>query len=244
MPKAPKTANSMTLETVMAELEKMGTPTIKKVLSAHGAREPFFGVRIGDMKAIVKAVKKDHELSLQLYSTGNYDAMYLAGLIADENRISKKDLNSWVKTSYFGISEYTVPWVAAESPHGWERALEWIESKHENVAAAGWSCLSSWMSLRPDDELDIPALTKLMDRAKKEIHKAPNRVRYVMNMFVICAGSYVPALTKKAKEIGAAIGEVSVDLNGTACKVPFIPDYLAKVEARGSIGKKKEQARC
>src|SRR5436190_22676676 len=108
MPKAPKSANSITVETVMAELQKMGSPAIKKVLAAHGAREPFFGVRIGDMKAIVKKVKKDHALSLQLFSTGNYDAMYLAGLIADETQISKKDLNSWVKTSYYGIAEYTV----------------------------------------------------------------------------------------------------------------------------------------
>src|SRR6266540_3645874 len=111
MPNAPKTANSMTVETVMAELQKMGSPAIKKVLTAHGAREPFFGVKVGDMKSIVKKVKKDHDLSLALYSTGNYDAMYLAGLIADEDRISNKDLNSWVKASYAGIAEYTVPWI-------------------------------------------------------------------------------------------------------------------------------------
>jgi 3-methyladenine DNA glycosylase AlkD len=244
VPKPTKNANSMTVEAIMTELEKMSSPAIKNVLAKHGAREPFFGVRVGDMKAIVKTVKKDHELSLALYSTGNYDAMYLAGLIADEEKISKKDLHTWAKASYAGIAEYTVPWIAAESPHGWELALEWIESEHENIAAAGWACLCSWMSIRPDNELDIAALIALMERVKKEIHSVPNRVRYAMNLFVISAGSFVPALTEKAKEIGKTIGEVTVDMNGTACKVPNIEEYIAKVEARGAIGKKKKQARC
>ena len=108
---------TLSIDEVMTELSRMGSPAIKKVLTAHGAREPFFGVKVGDMKSIVKKVKKDHELSLQLYSTGNYDAMYLAGLIADEKKITKKDLDDWVSKSYAGISEYTVPWIAAESPH-------------------------------------------------------------------------------------------------------------------------------
>ncbi len=44
------------------------------------------------------------------------------------------------------LSTYTIPWVAAESPHGRELALEWIESEKENVAAAGWATLSGWFS--------------------------------------------------------------------------------------------------
>jgi len=234
----------MTKDEVMMELSKMGSPAIKKVLTAHGAREPFFGVRIGDMKSIVKKVKKDHALSLELYSTGNYDAMYLAGLIADEKKISKIDLEGWVTKSYGGISEYTVPWIAAESAHGWDLALKWIDSEKEHIAAAGWSTLSSVMSIVPDEKLDIPTLMKLLGRVKKEIHKAPNRVRYAMNMFVISAGGFVPALTDKAKEISNAIGEVTVDMNGTACKVPNAADYISKMEKMGRIGKKKKQARC
>jgi hypothetical protein len=196
------------------------------------------------MKAIVKKVKKDHDLSLELYSTGNYDAMYLAGLVADEKKISKKDLDGWVSKSYAGISEYTVPWIAAESAHGWDLALKWIESPKDHIAAAGWATLCSVMSITPDDKLDIPVLTKLLDRVKKEIHSAPNRVRYAMNNFVISAGGFVAMLTPKAKEISKAIGEVTVDMNGTACKVPSALDYIVKIEKMGRIGKKKKQARC
>jgi 3-methyladenine DNA glycosylase AlkD len=38
-----------------------------------------FGVKIGDLKVIQKKVKKDHQLAMELFDTGIYDAMYLAG---------------------------------------------------------------------------------------------------------------------------------------------------------------------
>ncbi len=52
------------------------------------------------------------------------------------------------------LSEYTVPWLAAESQYGWELALEWIDSTEEGIASSGWSTLSNIVSLRPDEELD------------------------------------------------------------------------------------------
>lgn len=53
---------------------------------------------------------------MELFAIGNYDAMYLAGLIADESKMSKKDIGEWAaKAKSSGISEYTVAWVAAES---------------------------------------------------------------------------------------------------------------------------------
>ena len=44
----------------------------------------------------------------------------------------------------------TVPWVAAGNPHGWEVAVEWMESGKELVAAAGWATLSSLASVKDD----------------------------------------------------------------------------------------------
>ena len=235
----------MTKDDVMAELETMGSEQTKKVLTRHGAREPFFGVKVADLKKIVKKTKKNHELSLELYETGNSDAMYLAGLIADESRITREQLNDWAHKAYwYMISDYTVAWIAAESPHGWDLALEWIESNNEFVASAGWSTLSSHLSLRNDDELDKEKLLSLLDRVRKTIHEAPNRVRYTMNNFVIAMGSFVPDFTDKAKKSGELIGKVSVDMGGTACKVPFSPEYIKKVEDKGKLGQKKKIARC
>lgn len=49
----------MTLEETMTLLASKGTEQTKKTYRRHGAPEPFFGVKIGDMKPILKMVKGD-----------------------------------------------------------------------------------------------------------------------------------------------------------------------------------------
>jgi hypothetical protein len=142
------------------------------------------------------------------------------------------------------LSEFTVPWVASGSKHGWDLALQWIESKKENIAAAGWATLGSLVSTKDDADLDLAALKKLLSRVEKTIHQQPNRVRYVMNGFVIGVGCYIKALSDLALKTAERIGEVSVDMGGTACKVPYGPDYIQKVKQRGTIGKKRKMAKC
>jgi 3-methyladenine DNA glycosylase AlkD len=235
----------MNAQAILDELKSLGDERNKRVLLKHGAREPFFGVKIGDLKKIQKRVKKDHQLALELYDSGVSDAMYLAGLIADPAKMTKKDLERWVsQASWSMIDGYAVPWVASESKHGWELGLKWIESKKENVAVAGWGTLSSLVSIKDDDELDVAGLKKLLQRVATTIHAQPDRVRYMMNSFVIAVGCYVKPLTTFAVQMARQIGKVEVDMNGTACEVPAAPDYINKVKARGTLGKKRKTAKC
>ena len=235
----------MTFEQIMQFLEEHENPDGKRVLMRHGAREPFYGVRIGDLKQVVKKVKKNHELALRLYATGISDAMYLAGLIADESRMSKQELNDWVRQAYwYMLSEVAVADVAAQTPYWNELSREWMKSEQELVACAGWATYSAAVSTRPNEELDLEEIKKLLDVAERSIHSAPNRVRYDMNHFVICVGSYIPELSERARRVAETIGRVSVDLGATACKVPFAPQYIRKVIERGNLGKKRSGARC
>jgi len=58
----------------------------------------------------------------------------------------------------------------------------------------GWSCLANYAGLKPDEELDIKAYRALLKDIPAKIHDAPNRVRYVMNGFVIATGTYITEL--------------------------------------------------
>lgn len=235
----------MSAKAILDELKGLGSENIKKVLRNHGVQEPLFGVKIGDMKKIEKRIKKDYQLALDLYDTGNYDAMYLAGLIADDAQMTKKDLNRWVQKAKGGaLDGFTVPWVAAGSNHGYELALEWIESKKENVAVAGWATLSSLVALKDDDDLDLAELKRLLARVQMTIHQQPGGVCCAMNGFVIALGTYVKPLTDAAVRAASAIGKLSVDMGNNACQVPFAPDYIEKAQKRGAIGKKRKTVKC
>jgi 3-methyladenine DNA glycosylase AlkD len=138
----------MIAQDVLDEPKAVGKPSIKKVLMNHGAREPFYGVSVEDLKKIQKRIKKDYQLALDLYDTGIYDAMYLAGLIADDAKMTKRDLQRWIDTTkHTPLCGSAVAWVAAGSPHGREMALKWIDSKKEYVATAGWSTLVSLVAI-------------------------------------------------------------------------------------------------
>ena len=137
-----------------------------------------------------------------------------------------------------------MPWVAAGSHHGYEVGLKWISDPKEHIAAAGWSTLSNLAALKPDAELDIAHFKKLLKVVEKTIHSAPHRARYAMNCFIIAAGTYISPLTDDAVSTANKIGMIKVDMNGTACKVPFAADYIEKIKSRGTLGKKKKTVKC
>ncbi len=236
----------MSAQKILAELRTLGSDSYKNLLiKNHGVKEPCFGVKIADLKKIQRRIKTDYQLALDLYDTGNYDAMYLAGLIADDARMSKKDLRRWVAKAYAGaLPGSTVAWVAAASPHGHTLALEWIESSKDLVAAAGWATLASWVAITDDGELDLAELKRLLRRVQKTIGQASNATRYEMNAFLIAAGSYVKPLTSLAIAAGESIGPVMADLGHNDCQIPFAPDRIRKVLQRGAIGKKRSSPRC
>ena len=57
----------MTAEQILAELKEMGSENIKRIFLKHGAKEPLYGVKVEDLKKIQKKIKKDHQLSMEIY---------------------------------------------------------------------------------------------------------------------------------------------------------------------------------
>jgi 3-methyladenine DNA glycosylase AlkD len=235
----------MTAKEIIEDLQSKGSPAVKKVFLNHGAPEPIFGVKVGDMKPLVKKIKQDYELSLELYNSGISDAMYLAGLISHPEKMTKNDLQHWAeKATWHMISEYAVAWTAAESRFALEMARKWISSDHEMIECAGWNTFSSYIGITPNDQIDQKEIKLLITQIANSIHKAKNRVRYTMNNFVISAGGYIPELRDQAIKAARQIGKISVDLGGTACKVPDAESYIARMAEHKSENKKKKTAKC
>ncbi len=230
---------------ILKELEALGTEGYRNILRRHGVTGPLYGVKIQDLKKYEKVIKKDYQLALDLYATGVYDAMYLAGLIADEKQMTMQDLKLWLKTaSCSAIAEYAVAWVAADGPHGWHLALEWIESEDEKTVVAGWGTLSGLAAVKPDASLDMGELRTLLLRVRDSIHFQTDKVKYKMNGFVISLGSHAADFTEESIMIGEEIGPLEIDMGDTSCKVPYAPGYIRKAVTSGKVGKKRKTNRC
>jgi 3-methyladenine DNA glycosylase AlkD len=236
-----------TVASIMAELKKKGKDSTRKIYARHGmVTENMYGVSVADLKVIAKTIKGQQALACELYATGNMDAMYLAGMVANGSQMTPKLLNAWAEgaANLQMIAEYTVPWVTVENPHARDLAMQWIKSKKEHVASSGWCTFSGLVATKPDEELDLAEIEKLLGTVVKGIKSAQNRERYTMNGFVIAVGSYVKPLAKQAKDAARKIGAVSVDVGETACQVPLATAYIEKNEAAGQAGKKRKTIRC
>ncbi len=235
----------MKFQEVMDFLESKGNEQTCRIYRKHGAPENMFGVKVSDLKIIKKKIKIDHQLAMQLYDTGNSDAMYFAGLIADSQQFSEKDFEKWARNSYwYMIAEYSVAWNLAESPLWMSICKKWIDSKDEILEEVAWGALGCGLGYVPNDDIDVEFHTTLLKRVEKEIHSSFNRTKYTMNNYVIALGGAIAELTELCKEVGERIGKVDVNVGDTACKVPLIKPYIEKIEARGSIGKKKKTLKC
>lgn len=234
----------MTVDDILKQLEELGTEQTKKTFIRHGAKN-LYGVKVGDLKKLVKFVKKDADLALALYDTGISDAMYLAGLSIKPEVMTKERLQAWAEQADWSmISEFSVAGVAGESRYALELAREWIQSPEEGIATSGWCTYANYISVTPDEQLDLDEIRRLLHQIEETIHEERNRVRYTMNNFVIVVGSYVPALHDEAVKIAGRIGKVHVNMGDTACKVPLATAYIDKVKAMGKLGVKKKTCIC
>ncbi len=235
----------MNAEEVIQELEALGKERTKKIYVSNGAHEPLFGVATGEMKPIARKTKKNQPLAEQLYATGNYDAMYFAGVIAEPDAMTEADFDRWLDSAYFFmLSDYVVAVTLAETDIAQDVADKWIASGEELRMSAGWSCYCWLLGSRPDSEFSESKLAEMLDRVRETIHSAPVRAKYAMNNFVYTtAVSFVP-LHEKAAETAAAIGPVEVP--GPKSKVKLIDASINinKAIDKGQIGFKRKYVRC
>ncbi|MGC6585589.1 DNA alkylation repair protein [Paenibacillus sp. Dod16] len=234
----------MNAESVMAELEALGKERLKKMYLSNGAREPLFGVATGAMKPMAKKIKINQQLAEQLYATGNYDAMYFAGIIADPKAMTAADYNRWMDAAYFYmLSDYVVAVTLAEADIAQDVADQWIASGEELRMSAGWSCYCWLLGSRPDREFPESEISAMLELVEKTIHESPDRTKSAMNNFMYTAAiSYLP-LHDKAVETAKAVGPVEMRRDNKS-KFLNASENIRKEVERGKLGFKRKYVRC
>ncbi|MQR94894.1 DNA alkylation repair protein [Fictibacillus phosphorivorans] len=235
----------MNAEDVMQELKALGKERTKKIYLSNGAKEPVFGVATGAMKPIAKKIKRNQPLAEELYATGNYDAMYFAGIIADPTSMTEDDFERWIAGAYFYmLSDYVVAVTLAETDIAQKVADKWIASGEELRMSAGWSCYCWLLGNRPDSEFSTTKLEKMLEVVKDTIHDAPARTKASMNNFVYTVGvSYIP-LHEQAVETAKAIGPVEMNQDEKKTKYLLAAENIQKAIDRGQVGFKRKYVRC
>ncbi|MFP5112990.1 DNA alkylation repair protein [Bacillaceae bacterium C204] len=235
----------MDFEMVMQELEALGKERIKKTYISNGAHEPLFGVATGAMKPLAKKIKKNQPLAEQLYATGNYDAMYFAGIIADPMTMLEADFDRWMDVAYFYmLSDFVVAVTLAEADCAQVVADKWTASGEELRMSAGWSCYCWLLGNRKDSEFSESKIASMLDQVEKTIHDSPDRTKSSMNNFLYTVAiSYLP-LHAKAVETAKAVGPVEIRRGTKKSSILLASENIQKEVERGKLGFKRKHVRC
>ncbi|TRZ40148.1 DNA alkylation repair protein [Niallia circulans] len=235
----------MEFKTVMEELEALGKERMKKMYMTNGAQEPLFGAATGAMKPIKRKIKINQPLAEELYATGNYDAMYFAGVIADPKAMTEADFDRWIDKAYFYmLSDYVVAVTLSESDIAQEVSDKWIESGDELKMSAGWSCYCWLLGNRKDSEFSEEKIANMLDKVKDSIHEAPERTKSAMNNFVYTVGISYKPLHEKAVETAKQIGVVEMKRDNKKSSFLNAAENIQKQVDLGKLGFKRKYVRC
>jgi 3-methyladenine DNA glycosylase AlkD len=220
--------DAMNLADTMKELEALGSEQTRKTWHRHGAAEPMFGVKFGDLAKLKKRIEVNHSLATELWKTENHDARLLATMVADASAIAEKELNAWAASVKDSSTAEALANLASRTPIAAKIREAWLADP--KLLRAGWSMVGHCAK----DGVSLDEATSLgyIKRIEAEIHKSENWTRRTMMYALMGLGEGSITLRKAAEEAVRHIGAVAFDPGNTACEFPDALPYLAKVWER------------
>jgi 3-methyladenine DNA glycosylase AlkD len=223
----------MTPQEALGLLQRHGDPKVREANARRGAPENQFGVKMGDIRAIAKTIKVDHELGLELWQTGNVDAQLLAILILRPKLLSEDELEQKVASaSYAWLADWLNSYVVKQHPAKETLRQRWMHSDHPWLARAGWSLTTERVNKDPNG-LDLAAL---LDRIEKEMGSAPEPTQWTMNFCLITIGITSTEHRQRAIGIGERLGVYRDYPCSKGCTSPFAPIAINELVSRQAQG--------
>jgi 3-methyladenine DNA glycosylase AlkD len=219
----------MTLQEIVDRLEALGHESVRKLNSRNGAGDNQFGVQLGELRKLAKTIKTNHELALDLWRTGNGDAMLLSTLLLRPAQLSSDDLEQMVRVAtYTQLSDWLATNVVKLHPDKEALRQKWMKSNEVMLARAGWMLTAERVARAPEG-LDLNAL---LERIEAQMGSAPTQVQWTMNNTLAAIGIHFAEHRTRAVAIGETLGVFRDFPTSKGCTSPFAPIWIAAIVNR------------
>jgi 3-methyladenine DNA glycosylase AlkD len=219
----------MTLQEIVDRLETLGHEKVRKLNSRNGAGDNQFGVQLGDLRKLAKTIKTNHELALELWRTGNADAMLLSTLLMRPAQISSDNLEQMVRVAtYTQLSDWLATHVVKLHPDKETLRQKWMKSNEIMTSRAGWMLTAERVARAPEG-LDLKAL---LERIEAQMGSAPTQVQWTMNNTLAAIGIHFAEHRQRALAIGENLGVFRDFPTPKGCTSPFAPIWIAAIVGR------------
>lgn len=184
------------------------------ILDAMGPRygihtERALGVPMNQMKTLARQLGTDHELALNLWDTGWYEARVVAAMVDDAQAVTTEQMESWVEDfDNWAIVDTVCFNLFDRTPHAWDKVDEWACSREEFTKRAGFALIWSLTGHDPDaaDERFLHALVLIEENAgdgRPLVDKA-------IGMALRAIGKRKPQLAPATKEVAMRLAALDV----------------------------------
>lgn len=221
----------MTVQDILQELEGLSNEDVLARNIKNGASDNQFGVKLGDIRKVAKTIKSNHELGLELWSTGNIDAQLLAILIIKPKKLSSDELDEMVRAATFTqVADWLNAYVVKKHPNSESLREQWMNDDDPMAARAGWNLTSIRIAKSPDG-LD---LSGILDRIESEMGDAKPEAQWTMNNSLAEIGINFPEHRDRAITIGENLGIYRDYPVSKGCTSPFAPIWINEMVSRQS----------
>lgn len=191
-------------------------------------------VKMGDLREHGKAIKKDHDLAKELWSSGAFHPRLLATLIFDKKLLSEKlveqlaadiskhdldersQLADWLMANQLAkdkkLSALMETW--EDSPSPIFRRLFWYHQARLR-----------WVGQTPPDNSD-----QLLNSLEKKMAKAEPEVQWAMNFCACQIGLHETQFRARCIKLGEKLGLYKDQHVGKNCTPAYIPEFI-RIEA-------------
>ncbi len=149
-------------------LEKRGTKAGREGMARYGIVSPkAYGVSMTTMKSLAKKLGKDHDLALELWDTGWFEARMLTSFVDEPARVTTTQMDGWAKDfDNWAICDSICFHLFDKTPHAWSRVEKWSGRKDEFVKRAAFALIAS-VALHDKNAPDTPFVKslKLIEKA-------------------------------------------------------------------------------
>lgn len=188
--------------------------------------------KLGDLRAIAKSIKKDHELAVELWSTGNYFARQLAILIMDKKLLfpefvdrldadiachskeEQKQLADWLMANQLSKDKKTIAlmesWENSVSPL--KRRIFWY-----------YQGRLRWVGQTPPSNTAYLLLTM-----EEKIGREQPEVQWAMNFTAAQIGIFQPEFRSRCIEMGKRTGLYKDEVVPKGCTPNYLPEWIAQ----------------
>jgi 3-methyladenine DNA glycosylase AlkD len=219
----------MTLNETLKQLKALGNEATRAHNAKWGAGNNQFGVKHGDIRALAKKIKTNHELAMSLWETGNVDAQLLAILLIKPNDLSAEEVDRLVRSiSFAHVADWLNSYVVKQHADKETLRQKWMADDDRWAARAGWG-LTAERVVKSPEGLDLKAL---LDRIESEMGDADPAVQWTMNSTLAEIGIHFPKLRKRAIAIGEKLGIYRDYPVSKGCTSPFAPIWINAMVSR------------